>query len=150
MAVLSRVPANMAHNLTILDRNADIASVFIAPGVEPELFARCPATNHRGTVPEDPDHARRFRSVERQQTLALEALRPDPDAAISVFLKPPLHNSAYAEGFGTLYTAAYRPNEGVADYVWLANPGAADSIHRTPLMRPAIDPTRHHCWCDLT
>jgi predicted choloylglycine hydrolase len=119
VAVLSRVPVNMAYNLTILDRNADAASVFVAPGAEPEVFASCAATNHRGTVPEDPEHARRFRSVERQRALfALQARHPDPDTAISAFLKPPLYNTAYAEGFGTMYTAAYRPNEGVVDYIW--------------------------------
>jgi predicted choloylglycine hydrolase len=119
VAVLSRVPITMAYNLTILDRNANSASVFVAPGVEPEVFPRCPATNHRGTVPEDADHARRFRSVERQQALlALLARQPNPETAISAFLQPPLYNTAYAEGFGTMYTAAYRPNDGVVDYVW--------------------------------
>ena len=119
VAVLARVPVNMAYNLTILDGNGDTASVFVAPGVEPEVFARCPATNHRGSVPDDPDHARRFRSVERQRALhALLARHPDPDTAISAFLQPPLYNTAYAEGFGTMYTAAYRPRDGVVDYVW--------------------------------
>jgi predicted choloylglycine hydrolase len=119
VAVLDRVPVNMAYNLTILDRNADAASVFVAPGAEPEVFPRCPATNHRGTVPEDADHARRFRSVERQSALiALQVGKPNPDTAISAFLQPPLHNTAYAEGFGTMYTAAYRPKDGVVDYVW--------------------------------
>ena len=119
MAVLARVPVNMAYNLTILDGNGDTASVFVAPGAEPEVFVRRPATNHRGMVPDDPDHARRFRSVERQRALhALLARHPDPDAAISAFLHPPLYNTAYAEGFGTMYTAAYRPDDGVVDYVW--------------------------------
>jgi predicted choloylglycine hydrolase len=119
VAVLARVPVNMAYNLTILDRNGETMSVFIAPGAEPEVFARCPATNHRGTVPDDPDHARRFRSVERQRALFdLVARRPDPDTAISAFLQPPLYNTEYAAGFGTLYTAAYRPHDGVVDYVW--------------------------------
>jgi predicted choloylglycine hydrolase len=119
VAVLARLPVNMAYNLTILDRNGDTASVFVAPGVKPEVFARCPATNHRGTVPDDPEHARRFRSVERQRALfALLARHPDPDTAVSAFLQPPLYNTAYAEGFGTMYTAAYRPNDGVVDYVW--------------------------------
>jgi predicted choloylglycine hydrolase len=119
VAVLARVPVNMAYNLTILDSNGDTASVFVAPGAEPEVFARCPATNHRGTVPDDPDHARRFRSVERQRALhALLARHPDPETAISAFLQPPLYNTAYAEGFGTMYTAAYRPRDGVVDYVW--------------------------------
>jgi predicted choloylglycine hydrolase len=99
VAVLSRVPVNMAYNLTIMDRNADSASVFVAAGAEPEVFARCPATNHRGTVPEDSDHARRFRSVERQRALfALQS--QNPESAISALLQPPLYNTAYAEGLG--------------------------------------------------
>jgi predicted choloylglycine hydrolase len=119
VGVLARVPVNMAYNLTILDRNGETASVFVAPGVEPEVFARCPATNHRGTVPDDPEHARRFRSVERQRALlALLARQPDPNSAVSAFLQPPLYNTGYAAGFGTMYTAAYRPNDGVVDYVW--------------------------------
>jgi predicted choloylglycine hydrolase len=119
VSVLARVPVNMVYNLTILDRNADSATVFVAPGARPEVFARCPATNHRGTVPEDPDHARSFRSVERQRALFdLLARRPDPETVISAFLRPPLYNTAYADGFGTMYTAAYRPGIGVVDYVW--------------------------------
>ena len=119
VAVLARVPVNMAYNLTILDRAGDAVSVFVAPGAEPEVFTQCAATNHRGTIPEDPDHAQRFRSVERQQALfALLARHPDPDTAISAFLRPPLYNTAYAEGFGTMYTAAYRPEEGIVDFIW--------------------------------
>jgi predicted choloylglycine hydrolase len=144
IAVLRRVPVNMAYNLTILDRNGDNATVFVAPELEPEVSVRCPATNHRGTVPDDPDHAQRFNSVERQQALfALLARKPDPDTAISAFLKPPLYNTAYAEGFGTMYTAAYRPAEGVVDYVW---PGSTwrrgfnspDAIHVAELGRDPV------------
>jgi predicted choloylglycine hydrolase len=117
--VLARVPVNMAYNLTVLDRNGDTATVFVAPGARPEVFARCPATNHRGTVPQDADHARSLRSVERQQALfALQARHADPDDVIAAFLRPPLYNTAYADGFGTMYTAVYRPDVGVVDYVW--------------------------------
>ncbi|HVD19460.1 MAG TPA: C45 family peptidase [Propionibacteriaceae bacterium] len=119
VAVLARVPVNMSYNLTVLDRNRDTVSVFVAPGAEPEVSAHCPATNHRGTVPDDPDYAQRFRSVERQRAMFdLLGRQPDPDTAISAFLEPPLYNTAYAQGFGTLYTVAYRPEEGVVDYVW--------------------------------
>lgn len=38
LAVLARVPVNMAYNLPILDRNGDPVSVFVAPGAEPEVF----------------------------------------------------------------------------------------------------------------
>ena len=34
------------------------------------------------------------------------------------FLEAPLHNTAYAHGFGTVYTAAYFPAEGRVEYRW--------------------------------
>jgi predicted choloylglycine hydrolase len=119
--VLSGLPVNMAYNITVLDRNADAATIFVAPGAEPEVFGLHAATNHRGTSPEDPEHARAFHSVQRQQTL-LRSLQqqPDVDALVGEFLRPPLYNTAYDQGFGTMYTAVYRPAEGVADFVWPA------------------------------
>ena len=49
-------------------------------------------------------------------------LLADPDMTrerlIASFLEPPLHNTSYARGFGTLYTAAYFPTEGRAEYHW--------------------------------
>jgi predicted choloylglycine hydrolase len=118
-AVLSRLPVSMAYNVTVLDRNADAATIFVAPGERPEVTRVDAVTNHRGTTPDWPGHARAFRSVERQQAL-LRALAasPTPEALVDHFLRPPLYNTAYEQGFGTLYTAAYRPTEGVADFVW--------------------------------
>jgi predicted choloylglycine hydrolase len=118
-AVLSRLPVSMAYNVTVLDRNADAATVFVAPGERPEVTRVGAVTNHRGTSPDWPDHARAFRSVERQQAL-LRALaaRPTPEALVDHLLRPPLYTTAYEQGFGTLYTAVYRPAEGVADFVW--------------------------------
>jgi predicted choloylglycine hydrolase len=115
---LSHVPVNMAYNLTLLDQRS-AATVFVQPGAAPELFSHRAATNHRGTVPDDPVHACSLRSVERQQAL-FDLLDEDPDVATAVaaFLKPPLYNTAYSRGFGTMYTAAYRPALGVVDYVW--------------------------------
>lgn len=122
IAVLSRVPVNMAYNLTLVDRQAGSATVFVAPGARPEVFASPVATNHRGDVPDDPVHARSFRSVERRQVLLdLVARRPDVETVVDAFLRPPLHNTEYSRGFGTMYTAVYRPERGVVDYVW---PGA--------------------------
>ncbi len=118
-AALSGLPVHMAYNITALDRNADAATIFVAPGTDPEVFALPAATNHRGTFPDDPEHARAFRSVQRQQAL-LHAIqgRPEVDAFVARFLRPPLYNTAYEHGFGTMYTAVYRPAEAVADYVW--------------------------------
>ena len=121
-SLLERIPVNMAYNLTVLDRNADVATIFVAPETAPEVFRHRVATNHRGTVPDWPEHARTFRSVERQQELLdILARRPHPEDFIARFLRPPLYNTAYAKGFGTMYTAAYRPHLGVVDYVWPAS-----------------------------
>ena len=37
---------------------------------------------------------------------------------IDAFLEPPLRSTAYGAGFGTLYTAAYRPLTGTVEYRW--------------------------------
>jgi predicted choloylglycine hydrolase len=153
IAVLSRVPINMAYNLTLLDRRGDTATVFVAPGARPEVFASPAATNHRGRVPDDPDHARSLRSVERQQTLlALLARLPDVETMVDAFLQPPLYSTDYGRGFGTMYTAVYRPDRGIVDYVW---PGSVwrrdfdspDAVHPVayqdggnPALAAAVEP----------
>ena len=106
----------MAYNLTLLDRHGDAATVFVAPGIEPHASAHRVATNHRDTVPDDPEHASSLSSVERQDTLfTLLEQRPDPEAVIAAFLTEPLYTTEYARGFGTMYTAAYRPDLGFVD-----------------------------------
>gem|GEM_PF-374694 len=118
-SLLSTLPVSSAYNLTVLDRNADAGTFFVAPETPPEFFPMPVATNHRGRTPEIPEHARAFRSVERQDVLlSTLASRPSMETMISRLLCPPLHNSAYTEGFGTIYTAVYRPVDGVAEYVW--------------------------------
>ena len=118
-AALARIPVNMAYNLTLVDRNADVATAFVAPRIAPEVSRLRAATNHRGTVPDWPEHTSRFHSVERQQLLLdLLATSPDPKTLVAAFQRPPLYNTAYASGFGTVYTAAYRPDLGLVDYLW--------------------------------
>ncbi len=118
-STLARVPVNMAYNLSVLDRRGEAVTVFVAPDAQPQVFVLPAATNHRGTEPDWPEHARTYRSVERQRLLLdLLSRHPDPDSLVAAFLRPPLYNTAYAEGFGTLYTAAYRPTIGAVDYIW--------------------------------
>jgi hypothetical protein len=37
---------------------------------------------------------------------------------LAALLRPPLYNSDYTSGLGTLYTAAYRPAEGRVEFHW--------------------------------
>ncbi len=118
-AVLERLPVAAAYNLTFSDRSGAVLTAFVAPGCRPEYFTAGLATNHRGLVPDDPERARRLGSVVRQDALrALDGAAAPPDQVVEAFLKPPLYNTSFSRGFGTLYTAAYRPEEGVVDYVW--------------------------------
>lgn len=119
VGALRRVPVHMAYNLMLVDRHGRSRTVLVRPGASPEVFDLPAVTNHRGTAPLDPVHAARFRSVERQRALfgILDTER-DPADVIDTFLRPPLYNTEFDRGFGTLYTAAYRPTAGTVEYAW--------------------------------
>jgi predicted choloylglycine hydrolase len=117
--VLARLPYALAHNLTLVDRGGEVLTAYLSPDREPIFRAFPVATNHQGIV-EWPEQARATRTVEREAHLL--AMLEDPtstaDAFVEGFLREPLYSTAYASGFGTLYTAAYRPALGVATYRW--------------------------------
>jgi hypothetical protein len=48
----------------------------------------------------------------------LDAPRMTLPEFIAAFLGPSLFSTAYENGFGTLYTAAYHPAEARAEYRW--------------------------------
>jgi hypothetical protein len=75
-------------------------------------------TNHQGSVEWAP-YAAAIRTVERQERLE-ELLASGTDVAgiIAACLDSPLYATRFYEGFGTLYTAEYRPIDGVARYHW--------------------------------
>jgi predicted choloylglycine hydrolase len=119
---IDRIPVAASYNLTLTDRSGTVVTVFVAPGRAPEYSEMPLATNHRGLVPDRPDLARRFRSVERQDVLrALDRQSQPADVAAEAFLSPSLRSTDFEGGFGTLYTADYRPDDGVVTYRW---PGA--------------------------
>lgn len=60
-----------------------------------------------------------IRSVERQQYLEeLLAAGTGAPGVVAACLRSPLYAIRFGEGFGTLYTAEYRPAEGLARYYW--------------------------------
>jgi hypothetical protein len=109
----------MSYNLTMADASGDVGTVFVAPGMAPEFRPTYAATNHRGDPPEHPARADALHSRERLQALesALAAC-PDASALADTFLAHPLYNDDYTRGFGTLYTALYRPADGAVEYRW--------------------------------
>jgi predicted choloylglycine hydrolase len=117
--VLARVPVHAPQNLTLLDRSGTYLTAYVGPGREPEFRSIAATTNHQGKV-EWPEYAAAIRTVEREERV-LELLGdPDVDRErfADAFLEPPLHNTEYAQGFGTIYTAAYDPRAGSVEYRW--------------------------------
>ncbi|QPR39612.1 C45 family autoproteolytic acyltransferase/hydolase [Brevibacterium casei] len=116
---LETVPVSMYYNLTMVDATGRRATAYVGPGMAPEVVEDPVATNHRGRSPEYPDHARRFRSVERQDLLteALEGGR-GVDEMAETMLGPGVFSGDYDNAFGTLYTAVYRPLRGEVEYRW--------------------------------
>ncbi len=119
LTALRGIPVSMSYNVTLTDRDRRTCTAYVAPGQPMDVRPFPLATNHRFDQPDDPMQAQRFRSLERQQHL-LGVLhdKPHPDVLAKEFLREPLRSSDYANGFGTLYTADYRPDSGEVHYRW--------------------------------
>lgn len=115
---LRRIPVHMSYNVTVLDRERRRSTVYLAPDRPAHVTGRPVATNYQGKVEWAP-YAAAIRTVERQERLE-ELLAAGADAAsvVDACLRPPLYATRFGAGFGTLYTAEYRPDEGVARYYW--------------------------------
>lgn len=118
-AVLARVPIHMSYNVTVLDAKRRYLTAMMAPDRPAILTHAAVATNHQEAV-EWVSHARFTATVERERYLLQRlTLHVDPEEKfIGAFLKPPLYSTAFAEGFGTLYTAVYRPRKRHMEIRW--------------------------------
>jgi predicted choloylglycine hydrolase len=117
--VLARVPVHAAQNVTVLDRAGDFLTVCLSPDREPQ-FKHVPAATNHQREDDWPEYARAVRTLEREQYVLelLEQPEVSRDRFVSAFLEPPLHSTAHSTGMGTIYTAAYYPAEGRAEYRW--------------------------------
>jgi predicted choloylglycine hydrolase len=117
--ILQRVPVHMAYNVTLADRSGDLRTLMLGPDRRPETAALPLATNHQD-ADAWPELVRFSRSIERaehlRQLLTGEDL--DGEALIDAFLRSPLYTSDHGRGFGTVYTAAWRPDRGEVMLAW--------------------------------
>jgi predicted choloylglycine hydrolase len=115
---LARLPVHMPYNVTVTDLAGDYFSVFLDPASDPVFTTSPIATNHEPAPA--PGNVGAPRSRERWDLLASLVDDPDLDLEqlVGRFLEPPLHSDAYETGFGTLYTAVYRPAELAIEYRW--------------------------------
>jgi predicted choloylglycine hydrolase len=118
-AALARIPTHMSYNVTVLDAKRNYLTAMMGPDRNAVITHAAVATNHQETV-EWISHARFTSTVERERYLLQRlTLHRDPqDKFIDAFLKPPLYSTAFSAGFGTLYTAVYRPRKREMEIRW--------------------------------
>ncbi|MEP2030651.1 MAG: C45 family peptidase [Paracoccaceae bacterium] len=123
---LSRIPTHMSYNVTVLDRKRNYLTAMLAPDRPAVITHAAVATNHQESV-EWVSHARFTATVERERYLLQRlTLHRDPqEKFIEAFLRPPLYSTAFSAGFGTLYTAVYRPRKKEMEVRW---PGTVWSL----------------------
>ncbi|WP_083444883.1 C45 family autoproteolytic acyltransferase/hydolase [Pseudorhodobacter aquimaris] len=106
LAVLRRVPSHMAYNLVLADATGKTVGVELSPGGGVTVMPRAFATNHQNGLADRPGFTRSF-----ERHAYLDELRVKPRKLKRHFLKSPLLQDRYAEGFGTLFTAEYNPKK---------------------------------------
>jgi predicted choloylglycine hydrolase len=119
VSVLERMPVHMAYNVTVLDRSGEFATAYLRPD-QPAVVRAVPyAANHQDEI-EWEQHAEATATLQREHFLftQLRGEARGPGELVDSFLRPPLYSSAFAKGYGTLYTAIYRPSGGEAEYRW--------------------------------
>jgi predicted choloylglycine hydrolase len=131
--VLKRVPSHMSYNVTVVDREQKFATIYVAPE-KPAVVRQVPvATNHQGRI-EWPRHAWVTATLERES--AVQSILGDVDQTVdglvAAFLQPPIYNTSFSRGFGTLYTAVYRPLSRSAEYLWPHDYWRFDNENFTP------------------
>ncbi len=116
---LKRIPTHMAYNVMVLDKSGAHKMLQLAPDKDPVITDMLQSTNHQGEI-DWPAHARFSKTLEREQfikeLLSKESMGPEKIA--QAFLKIPLFNTQYKDGFGTIYTSLYRPAEGYMELRW--------------------------------
>jgi predicted choloylglycine hydrolase len=119
MAALRRIPSHMSYNVTLVDRRGEHVTAFIGPDRPAEFLPRPYATNHQRRV-EWPEQAQLSGTVRRARFLERLLARPGltSDELIAAFLSPPLYSNRHGQGFGTVYTAAYRPEAASVELRW--------------------------------
>lgn len=116
VAILSRVPMHMAYSIALIDKTGKHATVFVAPDRAIEVLDARVSTNHQHKI-EWLRHAEVTRSRERAAALRQSA-GAAVENAVAAFLAPPVYQTNFLRGYGTLYTAVYRPADCSAELIW--------------------------------
>lgn len=115
---LQRLPIHVSYNISVVDASGDHATVFVRPTGKPMVTRDLVTTNHQEHV-HWPEHAARFTSVERADRLTnVVQAGANAETVVEAMLQDPVRVSRFGEGFGTIYTAVYRPTSRAVSYRW--------------------------------
>lgn len=120
LAVLKRVPVQLAYNVAVLDRTGRYFTAAIGPDRAPEITPLAVSTNQQRGA-EWHEYAEFCDTDVRQQFLDSRIGHPDETLASMLrhfSQEPPLYRPVHRHGWGTLYTACYLPAAGAVEYRW--------------------------------
>lgn len=117
--VLKGIPSHMSYNVTVVDKKGAIKTVMLAPDKKPLVTNTVFATNHQGEI-DWPENAQFNQTVKRYNFIKnyLKSDKVSSSELAKAFLHPPLYNTKFTEGFGTLYTSVYQPEKLKMQVLW--------------------------------
>ena len=111
---LRTIPVMIPWNVTLVDADRAV-TVYLGPDIKlTEAPDACAANHQHLPVSEEAERATRT----QRRLAAIRAAGGD----VAAMLRPPLYESRFSDGYGTLYTADYQTKQGRVSYLW---PGAA-------------------------
>ena len=119
VATLVSIPFHMSYNVTVVDKTGTFKTLHLAPDRKPLITDAAFTTNHQGTV-DWHENAVFNKTLERAAFLEKMLTKKDINASkiVDSFLQKPLFNTRFHEGFGTLFTAVYKPSLGEVELRW--------------------------------
>ncbi len=116
---LKSIPSNMSYNVTVVDKKGAIKTVMLAPDRKPLVTNDHFATNHQGQV-DWQENAQFNQTIKRYNFIKnyLKTKKISTQELAKAFLHPPLYNTKFNEGFGTLYTSVYQPEKMRMQLMW--------------------------------
>jgi len=116
---LKRIPSHMSYNIMLMNQFGEHSLVQIAPDRAPIVTDLSASTNHQEKV-DWPEHALFTKTIERELYLQEMLVKNEysSEQIADAFLKAPLFNRKYNQGFGTIYTAVYQPKFGAMELRW--------------------------------
>lgn len=116
---LRNIPCHMSYNVTVVDKSGETKTVMFAPNRKTLVTTAAFSTNHQGAV-YWPENAKFNQTVKRYKFLNNYLKSKDISAndLAKAFLHPPLYNTKFQKGFGTLFTAVYQPEKLRMKLMW--------------------------------